>query len=108
MIIDIFSYIILAVGSIVYLFVRGRRYGFRPEFSLLGAFWRSVTWSFIICWTVLALSTGHGPGVLVLPSWFAVFLAAFEGYTGAIPSLWISPALPIFGYWVGAFTTRKL
>ena len=104
---DIIGYIVLLGGSVVYLFIRGRRYGSRPDSSWPGAILRSVAWSLVTCWTIYGLATGHGPSLLLLPSWIAILIATFEGYIGAIPSLWVSPLVPIFSFLVSVCFARE-
>ena len=68
----------IGLGSIVILIscvAQGAlaiKYSSKNSAKFSGALARAILWSLITCWTP-AFGVGHGPGIIPLPSWFAIF-----------------------------------
>ncbi len=97
---------LLAVPSGL-LFWLGWRSGRRGPRSWKGSAIRAGLWSLALCWSLVAGPVGHGAFLLPLPSWVVLVLGLLLGagaapQTVAIPSPWLSPAVPIAAYVLGA------
>lgn len=79
--------------------------------SIASILWAAILTSAVTCWTVAAVGSGHPPGALIVPAWFALFSWAIPGFGEAryTPTLWLSPWLTILAYVCGyAFRARRL
>ena len=86
----------------------GQRCGRRssPETGDIVA--RAVLWSFVLSWTAVIGSPGHGAVVLLLPAWLVLVLWIGGGSsTAGVPPAWLAIACSLCAYVVGAMRGRS-